>query len=334
MRTFRSYAVAATLLLACSGTEAGNSNGTFVEAGSMPIATADAHAADAQASVSDAAIDAPRLFGEASADGMTVCDPPDVLVVLDHTDSMSRTPSGEKPADDDAGFAETKWVLAVEAVRAMTAPPGDQGARFGLERFPEDPETLDAGTDGGACVTLPELLGGKSAKNETCQPGELLVSPGLGNGAAIAAQIQPLTTRLCNSTPIGLAIATATSVLQASATAGRSQYVVLVTDGAETCKGDPVAEVQALAAAGIETYVVGFGTEDAGSGGVNVKLLNDMACAGKTAKDFSTSCETTDAGYAPMTPNGAPLFFAAQDGPSLQAALQTIAGAVCCACAQ
>ncbi len=39
-------------------------------------------------------------------------------------------------------------------------------------------------------------------------------------------------------------------------------------------------------------------------------------------------------GYVATKPNGPPVFYLAQDGASLQAALQMITSGICCGCAQ
>src|ERR1700690_21737 len=95
----------------------------------------------------DGASDGPG-FGKdgANQNDSSACDPPDMLVVLDHTDSMEQTPNGSNPPNTDAGHATSKWVLACDAVKAVTAPPADQTLRFGLELFPLDPDVVtDAG---------------------------------------------------------------------------------------------------------------------------------------------------------------------------------------------
>jgi hypothetical protein len=258
-----------------------------------------------------------------------------MLVVLDHTDSMSATPNGGKPNDTDAGLATTKWVLACGAVTAVTAPPADQGLRFGLELFPLDPDVItDAGAT-GHCQTLDDLVSGEGGSTNTkCTPGEVLVSPSTGTGAQIGSLLDPYTLKLCISTPIAAALGTAQTTLAAVAVPGRKQYVVLVTDGGETCVSDAdvTTAAQTLAAAGIDTYVVGFGAADAGSKGVNVALLNDLACAGMTASSFSTSCMMQGSGYVAVNPQGPPLFFLAEDGVAVQAALSSVTTNVCCGC--
>jgi hypothetical protein len=160
------------------------------------------------------------------------------------------------------------------------------------------------------------------------------IAPGPGNGAAIATLLDPLTLRLCVSTPIALALDTASTELKLVQKAGIAQYVLLVTDGGETCSGNVTLVAQQLAAAGIKTFVVGFGGVDAGSGGVNVSLLDDVACAGMTAPGFPAGCTKGASGYTATSKSGPPLFYSAQDGASLQTALQKITSSVCCGCAQ
>jgi von Willebrand factor type A domain len=263
------------------------------------------------------------------------CIAPDMLVVLDHTDSMSDEPNGTQPPNTAAGEALTKWWLATEAVKAVVAPPLDEKVAYGLELFPLDPETVDAGGK-GSCKTLSQLLGGSASNNTSCQPAEILVPPATGTGATITTILDPTTLRLCVSTPIALALGTAQTELQSVAKSGVGQYVLLVTDGAETCSGDVTAAAQKLAAAGIKTFVVGFGSADAGAAGVSVPTLNDAACAGMTAIGFPAPCTKVDggAGYVATKPSGPPVFYLAEDGASLQTALQKITSTVCCGCVQ
>jgi hypothetical protein len=182
-------------------------------------------------------------------------------------------------------------------------------------------------------VTLTQELGATSANNKACQPGQLLYPPAAGNGAAIAATLDPEVETLCVTTPIASALDTARAVLAPLASPLRKQFVLLVTDGGETCSGNAsIGIAQQLAATGVSTYVVGFG---ATGGGVNVPLLDNVACAGMTAKGFATACVKGDGGgYVAAAPNGPPLFLSAQDGPALEAALQGIAGSICCGCAR
>jgi hypothetical protein len=181
-------------------------------------------------------------------------------------------------------------------------------------------------------VTLTQELGGTSANNKQCQAGQIFFPPNTGNGVAIANALDPEVQSMCVSTPIAAALDTAKNALAPLATPKRKQFVLLVTDGGETCAGTTsIGIVQGMFATGVPTYVIGFGA--ANGGGVNVSLLNNLACAGHTAANFATACVQGDGGgYVAKTPNGAALFLAAQDGPALEAALQGIAGSICCGC--
>lgn len=300
--------------------------------GSNEDSTFDGGGAGNDGSLGDASAgDAPGFRDGESADG-SGCNPPDMLIVLDHTDSMSQTPGGANPPNTPAGHAKTKWVLACDAVKQVTTPPADQTLRFGLELLPLDPAVITDAGGTGKCETLTALLGGGASTNTSCQAGEVLVQPAVGTGATIASILDPETLKLCVSTPIAAALKTAQADLASISDASRKQFVLLVTDGGETCNGDVIGVAQAMATAGVKTYVVGFGGGDAGSAGVNVPLLNDLACAGQTAASFATSCVKKGAGYVAMTPNGPHVFLSAEDGPSLAAALQSVTSGVCCGC--
>ncbi len=258
-----------------------------------------------------------------------------MLIVLDHTDSMSAEPNGGKPANTMAGHMLTKWYLATQAVKTVVAPPMDQKVAYGLEPFPLDPHVITDAGGTGKCETLTNLLAGTTSTNTSCEAGEVLVAPATGTGMTISNILNPETMALCISTPIALALGTARTELASITKSGVSQYVLLVTDGGETCKGDVVGITQQLAASGIKTFVVGFGSADAGAAAVNSKLLDNVACAGETATNFPAPCTKGDGGgYTATSTSGPPLFYVAEDGASLQAALQKITSSICCGCAQ
>ncbi len=307
-------------IAACGGT--GN-NSEFDASANGDATTGDGGGGD------DGGLNDGLVFESGEAGG---CAAPDMLIVLDRTLSMSAEPNGARPPNTPAGHALTKWVLATKAVKLVTAPPEDQTIRFGLELLPLDPKMVaDGGT--GTCVTLTQELGGTSATNTQCEPGQLIFSPALGTGATIGTFLDPETTKLCVSTPISASLSTAQQVLAGIKTPDRKQFVLLVTDGGETCAGNgAIGVAQGMAAAGVETFVVGFGANDAGAGGVNKKLLNELACAGMTAQSFATTCVKMGAGYVPVMPNGPALFYAAEDGTALETALKGIATSICCGC--
>jgi hypothetical protein len=259
-----------------------------------------------------------------SIDSVAQCSAPDVLVVLDRTASMAERPDGTLPPNTAQGRAESKWTIALAAVEALSNQ-FQTSIEFGLALFPRAPT-------GTACITLAEKLSGATASNPQCQAGELLVAPATSTAGAIAAALDPETTRLCTSTPIGAGLATARTELAAIREPLREQYVLFVGDGADTCNDDlALANTDALARDGVKTFVVAF---DANSpSGIDVGLLNDMACAGQTATGFPAGCVASAGGtYRAANRTGPRLFMSASDSAGLVTTFDSVAGAVCCGC--
>lgn len=222
------------------------------------------------------------------------CEPPDLLVVLDRSASMAK-PIGKGA---DGGPLPTKMTLATRAITKLTAAPFDATVRFGLEVFPDV---------AGACAS-----------------GTLLVPPATDQGAAIGKALVGL--ELLTGTPLGGPLEVARAHLSRTKEVGRKQFVLLVTDGGETCpSAAALPVVQRLAAEGVQTFVVGFG------GAVNEAELNNLACAGGTAPSPATNCKSTPSGLV-WSGTGPDLFFSAQDEKSLEGALTSIAGKECCGC--
>lgn len=255
----------------------------------------------------------------ATGDGGMNCEPPDMLIVLDRTMSMHRQPNGDPAPQTDHTLS--KWYLAIDALETVTAAYQER-LRFGLELFPRDP-------GGGQCVTLSERIAGTTATNTQCEEGEVLVSPDVSTAAAIDAALDPEATRLCRSTPIGAGLQTALDALGGLQDPIRHQYALLVTDGQDTCTTpDPVERVQALATAGVRTFVVGF---DASGTGVDPVMLNNAACAGLTAPDPGTNCVQQGSGYVAADPQSGPtLFISASDGSDLQTEIEAVSSEVGC----
>lgn len=299
---------ASLLLLACSAPP--SSSSSEVDGGAPPTTTTDG----GSFGFGDAATPEAGPAGDGGE-----CDPPDMMIVLDRSDSMKGTvcktsgqhcstaaqccsgvcSSSQCVGSGDAGAAPEKWTLAVEAVDLVTQAPTDATMRFGLELLPDTAQSC-----GGGVVEVPLDL---------------------GNGATIASTLS--TTQLEYGTPIGGALHVAATKLASVKVPNRKQYAILVTDGGETCSTDPpLPVVQALAAAGVDTFVVGFG------GATNAASLNDLACAGMTAPNFSSSCTLSTGGYVASVPSTTHVFFDATDGAALKSALATITNGVCCGC--
>lgn len=146
----------------------------------------------------------------------------------------------------------SKWEAAKAAVTQLTnqAP----AVRFGLTMF---------STPSGCRVPVAD--------------GGVPIGPGT------ATQIQSALPRSADGsgTPIAKGIIAAAQD-PGLADVGRSNGVVVITDGEENCGGDPVAEVQKLfqRTPSVRTWVVGFG----GQADVDPDMLTQMAVKGGTAR--------------------------------------------------
>ncbi len=175
------------------------------------------------------------------------CDAPQVLLVVDHSSSMgTRAPLAD---------GSLKWDAAVTAIDAIT-DDFESAVDFGLMTFPSAGE---------------------------CTPGQVDVSVGPGNAAEIEAAMPALPPYSGNWTPMASSLdaALAHSPLNDSS---RRSFVALITDGWQWCdpydaatRFDPVTATERLTAAGITTFVIGFGD------GVDSLALNRMAQAAGTA---------------------------------------------------
>jgi hypothetical protein len=184
-------------------------------------------------------------------------DPPDLLVVLDRSGSMSESPPVFPPVFD------TKWNIMKNALISISTQK-DQNIKFGLLEFPSD---QNCAADATAEVAI--ALGAHTPITSYFASR----SPG-GN------------------TPAHIALGSALTYYQSLAVNPAGRYVLFATDGLPNCDGgDPnaasdaatVAAVTALKNAGIPTYVLGFGTF-----GLNTGVLNDAAVAGGKAKSGTT----------------------------------------------
>jgi hypothetical protein len=246
----------------------------------------DDDASDAAPGAIDAA---PRIdagpFVDASCGAQTepigvveVGDPPDLLVVLDRSGSMD-SPIISIPID-----LTPKWTIMRNALEALTSDY-DDNIRFGLLEFPTDE---DCAVAGGTAVRVPIDLG---------QAPEI-ASYFAGRAAG-------------GNTPAQLGLAAALDHYASIPVNPAGRYVLFATDGEPNCSsGDAMAEtvaaVEALAGAGIKTFVLGFG-----GGFADVSVLNDAALAGEVPRA-----------------GGPPHYYAANSAAELATVLDTISGGI------
>jgi hypothetical protein len=196
---------------------------------------------------------------------------PDVMLLVDKSGSMAE-PLGTS--------AQVKWDVMRTALSAVV-PAHDATIRWGLMSYPPD----------GQC--------GAAALNAPIAPM---------NSSAVVGALGGITPD--GATPTQYSVAAAGAVFASLPVNPDGRYLLLATDGLPNCNGgDPqaasdaasIAAVQALAAQGILTFVIGFGS------GVtdNPATLQAMAEAGGTDH-----------------------FYAADSATELQAALDAISGTV------
>lgn len=179
---------------------------------------------------------------------MNLGDPPDLLVVLDRSGSMSGIPFQIPPV-----FV-TKWDSMKTALKTTVMAKQAQ-IKFGLLEFPSD--------DNCAATATPSVGIG------------LNTYPGFNTY---------FSTRGPNgNTPAHLALAGALTYYNQIPVNPAGRYVLFATDGLPNCLGgvadaasgtETVAAVTALKNAGIKTYVLGFGEFGGGD------ILNSAAVAG------------------------------------------------------
>jgi MYXO-CTERM domain-containing protein len=153
---------------------------------------------------------------------------------------------------------------------------------------------------------------------DECSPGQVEVAPALLRAGAIRDRLGTPPPTGGNYTPISQTLQAAAQVSMLTG-GDNPAYAVLITDGWQWCspydpetRFDAVDTIDGLNAAGVTTYVVGFG--DA----VDAMLLNRLAVAAGTQL---TGCDPD--GATPATPN--PCYYQADSPDELLAALTEIA---------
>lgn len=161
-------------------------------------------------------------------------DPPDLLIVLDKSGSMSLGP-GLNP------FGTSKWSLMEDAIETITTTY-NTNIRFGLTAFPT---SNVCGVVSGAQVPID-----------------------INNAAAINSWMDSESPD--GNTPAHLSLQNASDIYNGIPQNPAGQYVLFATDGAPNCGGNPVdpdadtsaetvAAVNALRLQGVNTFVLGFG---------------------------------------------------------------------------
>ncbi|MBA3819899.1 MAG: VWA domain-containing protein [Deltaproteobacteria bacterium] len=211
------------------------------------------------------------------------CDPARVMVVLDKSSSMVTGSIG----------TQTKWDVAVAGL-GQVLTTYENKAEFGLMTFP---------------------------KPNQCGPGAVDVAPAKANKAAILGALDQPPPTAGNWTPMAQTLLVAAEDASLLAAAG-TRHVIVVTDGWQWCspydpntRFDGADAVGKLTAAGITTWVVGFGAE------VDASALNQMALIADTERP-NCNANNTD----PAAPDQC--YFQVDNSAELVAALTSIAGTI------
>lgn len=239
MRTTILSAALATFVIACGPPPAGRGDDGGDDGGDDDSGTVDA--------------DIDPGLGECGAQQTNIGvvnlgPPPDMLVVLDRSGSMT-APVGLFPTFPFV----TRWATMKDSLNA-TVMDYQQNIKFGLLEFPSDNDC--------AADQTPE------------------VNIGLGNASGFASYFSSHSPN--GNTPSHLALQGALVYYSSIPVNPDGRYVLFATDGEPNCMGEDTAAaaaatvdaIEALHTAGIKTIVLGFGSFGGGS------VLNDAAVAG------------------------------------------------------
>lgn len=156
--------------------------------------------------------------------------PPNLMIILDRSGSMSATPDGQS-----AGTGRpSRWSLATQAIKRLLDRYGAQ-ISVGLSLFPSD---------------------------ASCGPARVNIPTGSVTRDAILARLAA--TSPDGNTPTAASVA-AIAAASPQRDTRRQQFILLLTDGSPNCTTSPVdATVDAITQANlatppIKTFVVGFG---------------------------------------------------------------------------
>ena len=200
-------------------------------------------------------------------------DPPDMLIILDISGSMC------EPVNGIGGM--TKMAIMKTALETLVST-FDARINFGLMKFPGD---RNCGT---GVIANPIMDHNASAITTTLE--------------AIPSGMFPCSLQAGGNTPTFLAMAAAQSYFASIPVNPVGRYALLATDGLPNCGAmqsdgstaptddQTVAAVQALHTAGVQTFVLGFGSGFAGAGGA--ATLNRMAVAGGTGTPYNARSAT------------------------------------------
>jgi hypothetical protein len=178
--------------------------------------------------------------------------------------TLARSALKVEPAKSEPGYVKvttTKAAFAGGAVEIILDASGSMLQKLGTQRRIDiAKQTLAKLTSATIPAGTPFALRVFGREVDSCQTDlDVAVSP--LNPAAVGARINALVAKNGAKTPIGASLEKAADDLKGVT---GEKLIVLVTDGEETCGGDPAAAIASLRKAGVTTRVsiVGFALED------------------------------------------------------------------------
>ncbi len=181
------------------------------------------------------------------------CEMPNMMILLDRSGSMHW----------NGCTSNTKWADATGAIDFIVSNY-DHALRFGLDMFPSD--------DG-------------------CGVGVVYVDVGINTYSAIMSGLasHPPYGSCIGMTPLAVSLAALNQYRQLK-DPDRRNFIMLISDGSDTCAGspnsDPVQAASDLLAGGVRTFVIGFGS------GANPTVLNNVASAGGTGSYYQAGSQS------------------------------------------
>jgi hypothetical protein len=178
--------------------------------------------------------------------------------------TLARAPIRIAPGKQEPGLVSVTAASAMpagSAVEIILDASGSMLQRIGKDRRIDIArQTLTKLTSSVIPAGTPFAFRVFGREEDSCQT-DLEIPLGPLNAAAVGAKIGALEAKNGAKTPIGASLAQVSSDLRA---VKGERLVVLLTDGEETCGGDPAAEIEKLKKAGVAVRVniVGFAIDD------------------------------------------------------------------------
>lgn len=176
--------------------------------------------------------------------------------------TLARAPIRIAPAKVEAGLVSVSAApgSSAGAVEIILDASGSMLQRIGSQRrIDMAKQTLTKLTSTTIPAGTPFALRVLGREVDSCQTDlEIALAP--LNAAAVASKIAKLESKNNARTPLGASLDKVTEDLR---DAKADRLVILLTDGDETCGGDPAAAIEKLTKAGVRVNIVGFAIDDA-----------------------------------------------------------------------